>query len=616
MALPRGDEYSQAVQNPKIAFADSDLRNCTVEVNQLGLPKPYSGGFTTTYRLYGNNSQDWAVRCFTREVSELERRYQAIGRFITQNANSLQDLFVYATYLQRGIRVGSNWYPVIKMQWIDGIPLNSFVRNNLTAPKVFAGMWDQFANLVARLEMLGVAHGDLQHGNIIVKNGRLYLIDYDGMYLPELSDLLANEVGHINYQHPQREASDYSPAIDRFSSIVIYLGLKALALKPDLWHKYDNNENILFTRRDFTDPERSALLHDLVSLPQLASQIQLFKDICYSAFDQVPTLQQFISGKLSHAHFQQPKKIVSQTLSQYPILDASSKDSLIQHAGLRVEVVGRVESYHRGLDKCEKPYLFLNFGMYPYHTLTLVFWSDLLSKLGLKNVDTLLERFMNKWVSVTGIISIYVDRHDKERPQIAIEDLSQIQRLKDEAEALERLTGAEVVGETDITTQADITTLEEDEDIADQAKPAPEPLSLQPWSPQEPLITKSDVETLEKLFSDEQKPPSGLSAQPSQNPFPEDVVLQSAIPQFPQQPLTKSDVETLEKIFGNGQKSYSSSTTQVSGSTCDNQNRSDKSHLRPSTRIKSDIVNVILWILFFMMIGSWILFFLLFFVPR
>jgi thiamine kinase-like enzyme len=36
------------------------------------------------------------------------------------------------------------------------------------------------------LNRAGVAHGDLQHGNILVANGKPKLIDYDGMYVPAL----------------------------------------------------------------------------------------------------------------------------------------------------------------------------------------------------------------------------------------------------------------------------------------------------------------------------------------------------------------------------------------------------------------------------------------------
>jgi len=40
MALPRGDEYNQAIQSPRISFSDAILQLCQVETTPLGLPKP------------------------------------------------------------------------------------------------------------------------------------------------------------------------------------------------------------------------------------------------------------------------------------------------------------------------------------------------------------------------------------------------------------------------------------------------------------------------------------------------------------------------------------------------------------------------------------------------
>ena len=61
MSLPRGDEYNQAVQNPAISFADIELKNSVVETTPLGLPKPYSGGFTTTYKLKNSQSEFFSM---------------------------------------------------------------------------------------------------------------------------------------------------------------------------------------------------------------------------------------------------------------------------------------------------------------------------------------------------------------------------------------------------------------------------------------------------------------------------------------------------------------------------------------------------------------------------
>jgi hypothetical protein len=123
MVLPRGDEYNVAVQNPKIAFSDIDLKASLVEETPLGLPKPYSGGFTITYKL-SNSQYGWAVRCFHRDIQDLQKRYQAIGNFL---AKTPSQYFVDAKYLSEGIKVNGKGYPIIKMRWLEGEPLNIYL---------------------------------------------------------------------------------------------------------------------------------------------------------------------------------------------------------------------------------------------------------------------------------------------------------------------------------------------------------------------------------------------------------------------------------------------------------------------------------------------------------
>src|SRR5688572_16486608 len=102
MPLPRGDEYVSAVQNPRTAFGDAELKDCTPEVDRFSIPKPYSGGFTATFHLL-NQSREWAVRCFTRAISDLQERYAAIDRFLAKNR---EGFLVGTFYLAQGIRIG------------------------------------------------------------------------------------------------------------------------------------------------------------------------------------------------------------------------------------------------------------------------------------------------------------------------------------------------------------------------------------------------------------------------------------------------------------------------------------------------------------------------------
>lgn len=427
MPLPRGDEYNIAIQNPKISFKDTDLKLCSVEKTPLGLPKPYSGGFTITYKLI-NGQQAWAVRCFYREISDLQTRYQAISNFFNRNNPRF---FVEAKYLPDGIIVKGKAYPIIKMQWIEGDPLNIFLSKYYTERTKIEKLLSNFVNLIDELERYGIAHGDLQHGNIIVKDDSLYLIDYDGMYLPELSNLRTNEIGHINYQHPKRSASHYNEKIDRFSAIVIYIGLKAITIEPSLWKKYDNSENILFKSQDFADLQNSSLIKDLSKISELKPLVERLIGCCYLDFEKVPSLNEFLEGYFIYN--KSATGTIPITRSQYLILDATQTGSILEHFGERVEVVGKIVASRSDTTRYGDPYTFLNFGgSFPYHTCTIVIWQEGLVALQANGIIP--SSLVGKWVSVTGIISKY-----NGKPQIVVELASQIQILSGEEEANQRL---------------------------------------------------------------------------------------------------------------------------------------------------------------------------------
>lgn len=296
MPLPRGDEYQDAVQNPRICFLDTELQSCQVEITSLGIPKPYAGSFTTTYHLY-NHSRHWAVRCFTRSVTDLQQRYRAIGRFIVSRPDRH---FVEANCLLQGIKINGIWIPIIKMKWVDGLPLNLYIESILASPPKIRSTADKFSTMIQCLENHGIAHGDLQHGNILVNQDELFLIDYDGMFLPELAHLPSNEIGHPNYQHPLRSEKHSGKNLDRFSAIVIYLGLLALSLKPQLWERFDQGENILFKKEDFLNPGNSILLNELLKLRLPSRLVEKFAGICLLDFTKIPSLDEFLTGNFNY----------------------------------------------------------------------------------------------------------------------------------------------------------------------------------------------------------------------------------------------------------------------------------------------------------------------------
>src|SRR6185437_3416298 len=92
-------------------------------------------------------------------------------------------------------------------------------------------------------------------GNIMVRDGQLFLVDYDGMYVPSMQGTRSNELGHRNYQHPLRSADDFGAYLDNFSAWVIYASLRAIEIDPSLYERLGAGEDcLLFRREDFEQP--------------------------------------------------------------------------------------------------------------------------------------------------------------------------------------------------------------------------------------------------------------------------------------------------------------------------------------------------------------------------
>ncbi len=254
MYWPIMTDYQEAIQSPKICFADNELRDGQLDLDNLGLPRPISGNFACVYGLTYQTSK-WAIRCFLKNTPDQEKRYQHINSYLEKVHSPY---FVPFKYVRNGIKVKGVWYPILKMAWINGESLSTYIEKNLTNPAAIQSLSQKFIGLANNLEANSIAHGDLQHGNIIIVGGEIKLVDYDGMYVPGLNGMLSNEIGHPNYQHPIRSEKDFGPYLDRFSEWIIYLSLKALSQNPSLWANLNGgDENLIFRRADFNNPYSS-----------------------------------------------------------------------------------------------------------------------------------------------------------------------------------------------------------------------------------------------------------------------------------------------------------------------------------------------------------------------
>jgi hypothetical protein len=264
-AWPDLTEYHEAVQHPQRAFADPGLKAVALELDRFGMPKPATGANAVVYKAkqpggFLSFKKTWAIRCFLRPISDHAERYEAISRHLGKVRLPYDVNF---QFLKHGIQIRSSWFPIVKMQWADGDLLHSHIEKHLRYPASLAALRGKWVTLVRHLEAAQLAHGDLQHGNILVRGGSIQLVDYDGMWVPALRGRHATETGHRAYQHPERSGQDYGQEIDRFSALVIYLSLAALERDATLWERFHTGDNLIFVREDFQQLGRSAIWQQL-----------------------------------------------------------------------------------------------------------------------------------------------------------------------------------------------------------------------------------------------------------------------------------------------------------------------------------------------------------------
>src|SRR5947207_6034943 len=287
-------EYHEALQYPERPLGDHGLQKAQIEKDRFGMPKPATGGNAVAYKATEGQNV-WAVRCFLRPISDHAERYAAISKHLQKNRAAHSTKFFY---LADGLRIKGGTFPIVKMAWVQGQHLDRCAESLLGQPKELAGLREKFRTLVKEVEAAKFAHGDLQHGNILVSGKELLLIDYDGMWVPALIGRQATEIGHRAYQHPKRSVSDYGPYLDRFSALVIYLSLRALEVDRKLWEQDYTGDNLLFGREDFNEPGKTPIWGDLAGLnnPEVSYLAGVLAALLTKPVKDLPRLEAVLSG--------------------------------------------------------------------------------------------------------------------------------------------------------------------------------------------------------------------------------------------------------------------------------------------------------------------------------
>lgn len=266
MNYPSISDYIEALRDAEDSL--SELKDLRLVYDDQGHPIMSSGNFAVVFKMQAPTGEYHALKCFLRDQEERSERY----RMIAEELQYVQSTYlVKFRYLESELFVdvpntGGEEYPVLLMDWVDGIPLDQYLKTIIDKKNSYEKdlLAYRFSLLARWLVTQPFAHGDLKPDNICVRDdGSLVLLDYDGMYVPALSGRKPLEQGSPHYRHPLRNTLPFDEHIDDYSLSLILLSLRAIALEKSLYYKYSSKEYLLLSEQDQLNPYTSPVFKEL-----------------------------------------------------------------------------------------------------------------------------------------------------------------------------------------------------------------------------------------------------------------------------------------------------------------------------------------------------------------
>ncbi len=308
---PLISEYIEAIKSAEDNF--KELNYLRPVLGEDGLPVMTSGNFAVVFKMKDErDGKLYALKCFTKEQKGREEAYHEIAKELKDVSSSY---IVSIQYLEKELFVDTcqdsdTEFPVLLMDWVEGMTLDKYLRENLDDKYALEMLAYRFSQLAQWLIPRPFAHGDLKPDNILVcEDGSLVLVDYDGMYVPAMKGQKARELGSPDFRHPARTEDDFDEHIDDFSLISILLSLKAISLYPLLLEHHGISNHLLFSEKDYCNIHQCKLLKEL--FPSDVSELNVLVSLFVLALDKMT----LYGISISLLNQQRPKDFDDENLS-------------------------------------------------------------------------------------------------------------------------------------------------------------------------------------------------------------------------------------------------------------------------------------------------------------
>lgn len=275
-SLPECSEYLTIIDTPALYKSDRLKKGHVVKRGNTILR--YAGGYCVVFPFESTQGK-CAVRCWHASLEDMQERTM----LISEELNKLNlPYFVNFEYEKDGVASSKGVQPIVIMDWVDAKPIKDYIATNIHDKEKIKKLAHDFYQMTEVFHRNNISHGDLQHGNIMVRdNGDIVLVDYDSMFVPALKGYKEEIKGLEGYQSEARWNNEkLTPKADYFSEMVIYTSLIGIVVKPEIWEelKIKDSETLIFSADDIKSKGHSEIFKSLEAFDDLEPCIKCMRE--------------------------------------------------------------------------------------------------------------------------------------------------------------------------------------------------------------------------------------------------------------------------------------------------------------------------------------------------